>query len=397
MIGTKQWSMWPGNLYSDVDGLLVLGGYDEARVDGAFQQFEVDKDTKDLYVQITKMEFKNSTKTSDLMGGVSRIWAYIEPYAEVVTLPKASYNSWINATMGQYSNVSSRYEWPSIPDGDLIITFNNGHKTTIPAEDLFRRPTAYNAEGTLTVTNTTKYYQRVSQKSDKTDMILGMPFLTQKILVTDWDKGTFSLANAIKTKMSNSERDIKPLCLPAGEPIPASPGPTPEPKRSNVAAIAGGVGGGVGGLLVIGLIAFFVLRKRKNQRKAQAEAQAVRAVSETQQYPAGDPPKYPSVGVYETGQAGAPMNAAAPVYAAQPISELQSPQPTSPQTMHAQPSWRESRTDGYNDNSTVVNSTTSGSERNYNSRSPLDSSYIGATSGPLELPSSHEMHYNTQR
>jgi hypothetical protein len=48
----------------------------------------------------------------------------------------------------------------------------------------------------------------------------------------------------------------------------ASETSTASPAKSNTGAIVGGVVGGVVALAIIGLIAFFVLRKRRNQKAA---------------------------------------------------------------------------------------------------------------------------------
>ncbi|KAI4670227.1 uncharacterized protein J4E79_000508 [Alternaria viburni] len=62
------------------------------------------------------------------------------------------------------------------------------------------------------------------------------------------------------------------------------PSPTPSetstgsPSKSNTGAIAGGVVGGVAALAIIGLIAFFVLRKRRNKKSTEGEMGAAAMV-----------------------------------------------------------------------------------------------------------------------
>jgi hypothetical protein len=53
---------------------------------------------------------------------------------------------------------------------------------------------------------------------------------------------------------------------------------TPGDEKSNTGAIVGGVVGGVVGLAIIGLIIFFVLRKRRNQKPAEGEMGAAAMV-----------------------------------------------------------------------------------------------------------------------
>jgi len=62
------------------------------------------------------------------------------------------------------------------------------------------------------------------------------------------------------------------------------PSPTPSetstgsPSKSNTGAIAGGVVGGVAALAIIGLIAFFILRKRRNKKSTEGEMGAAAMV-----------------------------------------------------------------------------------------------------------------------
>ncbi|KAL1796941.1 hypothetical protein ACET3X_005481 [Alternaria dauci] len=53
---------------------------------------------------------------------------------------------------------------------------------------------------------------------------------------------------------------------------------TPDDKKSNTGPIVGGVVGGVVGLAIIGLIIFFVLRKRRNQKPAEGDMGAAAMV-----------------------------------------------------------------------------------------------------------------------
>ncbi|KAI8641832.1 hypothetical protein BD408DRAFT_443973 [Parasitella parasitica] len=51
----------------------------------------------------------------------------------------------------------------------------------------------------------------------------------------------------------------------------AQPTEIAEPKNGNAATIGGAVGGAIGGTLIVGLIAFFVIKKRKNDKKPSNE------------------------------------------------------------------------------------------------------------------------------
>lgn len=315
VIPTKQWSLWPGNVYDSLDGLLILGGYDDDRRGSAFIEMPVE-DHQPLYIEVTGLDWEHSSgKVTDLMpNDTARMIGALEPFFDWIDLPFESYSTFHDITNGTYNYTLGRYIYEKKPTGTLIVTLSNGMKTTIPSDDLFDYPEAYDEKGRLG--STTYDYQEAKVYSSLTYpegvLWFGQPFLTQKLLVTDFENGRYFLADAVKQDLGSGARNLKPLCTggppPAGETYtdPAILG-TPK-KKMNVAAIAGGVGGGIGGLLVIALIAFFVLRRRK--QKNQAAAQRVPylpEVTQTQTEPPcrgstmSPPPKYMTSGVYETG------------------------------------------------------------------------------------------------
>jgi hypothetical protein len=52
-----------------------------------------------------------------------------------------------------------------------------------------------------------------------------------------------------------------------------------EGGKSNGAVIGGAVGGAIGGLLVIGLIVFFIFRRRRNQKQASRGIETAEVVN----------------------------------------------------------------------------------------------------------------------
>jgi hypothetical protein len=85
-------------------------------------------------------------------------------------------------------------------------------------------------------------------------------------LVMDIEQQQFRLSEAIRQDWGNEGGvALRKLCSGLEAP---QPGP-----KTNVAAIAGGVGGGVGGLLIIALILFLWYRRNKKRRQ-QATGQA---------------------------------------------------------------------------------------------------------------------------
>ena len=300
MIGTKQWSLWTGSPDEKVDGLLVLGGYDEARVAGEFTVFEVDKELKRPFLEVTGISWERTNQDRiDLMPNSSRsMWALPEPVSYYLDVPEESYYKFVDAANFSgdaiYNSTSGNYQFPSVPDGELVITLNNGMKTTISAEELFLHPQKYSSSGVMQVTNDSYYLDRLWPKDNPSStLFLGLPFMSQKVFVADWDAGKFYMADAVKEEQTTTT--VRPLCTSTTT-VPTSPPPTPpldSGRGPNVPAIVGGVVGGVGGLLVIGSIAWFMLRKKK--KPAQ---QATPEVCEPHYRVSSPPPKYATSAVY---------------------------------------------------------------------------------------------------
>jgi hypothetical protein len=297
MIGTKQWSLWTGNVDNNIDGRLILGGYDEARVAGPFTAFDVNEDFNLPYLQATGIAWEATDQdTINLMPNLTDwIWALPEPGSGYLQVPKETYFKFVDVANSTgdaiYNSTSGYYQFYNVPDGNIVITLNNGMKTTIPVRELFRHPQYYDSSGVLQDLNDTFYVTRLWGLDDGSNFYFGLPFMNQKMFVADWDAGKFYMADALKDDQTATT--VRPLCTPptTAPPPPAPPPPHPGP---NVAAIVGGVVGGVGGLLVIGLIAYFVLRKRK---KAKEKAQGVPEFCGSPYSVSSPPPKYTTPGV----------------------------------------------------------------------------------------------------
>lgn len=383
MVGTRQWSLWTGTRNEDVDGLLVLGGYDEARVAGEFTAFEVHDELKRPYLQITGIEWARSEQDSvSLMPNDTKsLWALPEPYTPYLYVPEDSYfkfvelaNSSGDVIFDSYDSDVSLYRFYSVPEGEVIITLNNGMATTILLQDLFYYPYNYNEDGVMQILNDS-YYMSLLWPDDSSNgaLYLGRPFMDQKMFVADWDAGKFYMADAVKDEQTDT--NIKSLCTPSATSTPPRPDSGPD-----IPAIAGGIAGGVGGLLVIGLVAWFVLKRKK-----KAKQQAMPEVSESSNQVSSPPPKYASAGTYPVSEA--PGRYASPPPQHMPPQEMASP-PRSPPPQVA----------SYMQSPMISQGTSPG----HWSGQPADSTYHAGkgftpTSGPLEMPTDYDDRFATSK
>jgi len=281
----------------------MIGGYDEDRVAGTFTSFDINEELGvGPHVEITGMDWEASTgKITNLMPkNTPSMRATLEPARPWLDMPDESYLNFVVATGSTFYNETSGYDqYYQLPGGNLTITLSNGLRTTIPPTDLFDYPKYYNDRGNLEFSNRS-YIQTKALWAGSIDDIkenyyslqLGQPFMMQKLLVTDWDRGTFYLADANKTDLGQGARSLKSLCtggaLPRATPTPLQPLPSSTSNNSgvgsdngtkstntNTGAIAGGVVGGVAGVLIIGFLAFFLVRRRKKQREDQQHVSEV--------------------------------------------------------------------------------------------------------------------------
>lgn len=271
-----------------------------------------------MYLEVTGLEWEFSAgNLTDLMpNDTTKLDVTLEPFRDYITLPYDSMALIVEAYNATYNYTAERYMFDDWPTGNLVVTLAGGEKTVVPAEDLFDWPVQYDSRGYLEYTPDYYYTPKLRSTSYYTGgyyLTFGQPFLTQKVIVADFENGKYHIADAVKQDLGSGARNLKPLCTGGatfsnGSTTP-SPTPLPPKDKVNVAAIAGGVGGGVGGLLVIALIAFFVLRRRKQKKQAGSQQQVpyLPEVTQTQVEPPyrgqtmSPPPKYMTSGVYETG------------------------------------------------------------------------------------------------
>lgn len=373
MVGTRQWSLWTGTPNEDVDGLLVLGGYDEARVAGEFTAFEVHDELKRPYLQITDIEWARSEQdfVSLMPNDTKSLWALPEPYTPYLYVPEDSYFKFVELANSSGDVIFDRFY--SVPDGEVIITLNNGMETTIPLQDLFYHPYEYDEDGVYQILNDS-YHLSMLWPDERTNgpLYLGRPFMDQKMFVADWDAGKFYMADAVKDEQAAT--NIKSLCTPAAITTPRTTTTPPRPTSgSDIPAIAGGVAGGVGGLLVIGLVAWFMLKRKK-----KAKQQAIPEVSEPSNRVSSPPPKYPTAGTY-------PISEAPERYASPP------PQHMSPQEMASPPRSPPPQAASHMQSPMISQGTSSG----HWSGQPAEPMYNAGngftpTSGPLEMPADYD-------
>jgi hypothetical protein len=266
---------------SPIDGLIIVGGYDEARKKGDFVNFTSRPDAP-FIVEIADITWENTPGniTSIFPSGTTTLLGNLEPYYDTIYLPSEVYNIFQSASYATYNDTLRKLVYDSYarPTGTMTVTLSNGYKTQISGSDLFDYPQDYDETGNKHVTNS----DLVAAKLESDDLYpqywlwIGVPFMTMNYVVADIEEKTWMMAPAAREDFGQKTAlELKQLCTPASTstPLPPPPPPpTPSPIQSNpTAAIAGGVGGGVGGLLLIGGLIALILFWRRRKRRAMAQ------------------------------------------------------------------------------------------------------------------------------
>ncbi|KIX05333.1 uncharacterized protein Z518_06205 [Rhinocladiella mackenziei CBS 650.93] len=295
----RSWGLWPGSRAYDqpIDGLLVVGGYDTARVTGEFTSFP-SLDGCYTCLQIEDLSWETDSGSISLFNGsVSALQVSLNPWSETLQMPQELWESFAQVTDGVYDPTFDRltYLASSTPNGNLTVSVKDGYKSSIPASELFTFPRYYDSMGNYTTYNET--YKRaliVNYTNLDTEYnylaTWGMPFLTMNYLVMDVEAKEFRLAEAVRQDFAN-QGGAFPTSLCTGGPPVDSPTPPPDDGDGTpIGAIVGGVVGGVGGLLLIALGMFLFFRRRK--RRGQSAPQTA-ALPPPQNYHQPAPPSAP--------------------------------------------------------------------------------------------------------
>ncbi|KAI2467421.1 acid protease [Annulohypoxylon bovei var. microspora] len=321
------WGRNGGPSASQVDGSLVFGGYDRAKISSGGKYVERLQDSTSpcatqMIVTIADMvlNFPNGTDISIFPESLSTaLTACIVPdYPVLMTLPSDPFvNTFLELTSAaedhersfginyfalRYSTDEKRY------DGDLTIKLQSGlavrvlnDQLVVPDVDI--DPTT--GELVANYTNPDLVINGI-QNINANDMPqLGRQFLSAAYLMVNQDARQFSLwaANPASSEdlvaVDADGVDITASCESNASTIINSSSSIPSPEHTSSSppgTIAGAVVGSIGGLVILGMLAFWVIKKRREaSSKAFNQNQIINPYSETeaQQPPPESKPELP--------------------------------------------------------------------------------------------------------
>lgn len=294
---SRAWGYWAGSvsLLEPRDGLLVIGGYDHARIaKGAkFTNFTSDPGyLGDMTVQVTNMTYDAGNGPVSLFKSSSQAFtAILNSASGSNSLPEEVFYKFGNITDANINEGTDVLSWPSSdpPNGNLTITLDDGgdgYKYEVPFYELFLQQRKYNDQGSMVVKNESFTFTSTANAKVLSSGVpwLGFSVFQSNYMVNRGD-GTFQLApvnrsDAYQISYPNGV-DIRPICnetalANAGGGSSGSGGGGGGGGSSlSGGAIAGIVIGCIAGVaLVAGAVAFWFLRRRRQQRQAQQATSA---------------------------------------------------------------------------------------------------------------------------
>ena len=298
-IASRSYSWWWGlngaSQSAQMDGQIVFGGYDSAKVQGQNYTQPLLKPwlncPSGMSVIISDMElnFPNGTSTS-IMDSPDAITTCIQPeYPIIATLPwKPYYNNFETFTGTQ--NVGRAlgegiafygmiYPTDTVYQGDLTITLSNGFSARFPNDLLVVPQTTVQSDGSI---QTNSSFDEVMLNptlgvNDNDFSILGRYFFQAAYLTVDFDSQTFTLSQAVATSDTKltalgGECSTPYVNVPAGanathtatSPSHSASKEVRRPGGVSTGDIVGAVvGSAFGAALLAALAVMFYMRRRR--------------------------------------------------------------------------------------------------------------------------------------
>jgi hypothetical protein len=263
-----------------VDGNLTIGGYDKARVGGAWTNLTTQagyiNDSCPLQVLVKDIRLNNIHGSFSLIAdSEATVAACVDPLQNQFTFTQTMYDLFANLTdhpvnpaeAGGSNFTQQTYPLENEPlIGNLAVELADGYTTTIPHYEFVSQERGTDTEGKYAVVNASRIMVAAGTTSGAGGgVVLGGVYLSQNYLLVDYANQMFHLAPAVIGKLGDQDHDIIKVCGAAtfDETDHASGSGS---AKSTTGAIVGGVLGGlIAVVAALGLISY--LRRRGEGRR----------------------------------------------------------------------------------------------------------------------------------
>lgn len=282
------------------DGELVIGGYNQARINGPFHNFSLGmnyhlKEPCPLQVLLTNVIVRDAKgRNSSLIPDTgNRVPACINPAENAFLFTKSMYATWAKVThhpSNPPADGSQNFSSQTYPRDaqqyilDLIVVLDGDYEVVIPHHELISLERGNNAQGLYDVVNSSRIQAAVQSTGDGDVFdfpILGGVFLSQQYLLVDYINKRFGLAPAVVDRDVAVASQIISTCadnstltkIPSLASAPSSHG---QHKLSAGAIACLVIGIIIAKALLIALVIYLYRRKQaKNIRDKLAQDKAI--------------------------------------------------------------------------------------------------------------------------
>lgn len=290
-IASRTWSIfwgWVGvEKEHQMNGSLVLGGYDRAKVKGGNlpQKLMYSQDRRTslvIYVTDIIMGFPDGNLTNIYGGsGDTALPMCILPDLKWIQLPDGIWNNFRANVGGTYLSYSrsvlssgepSLYLAENVYAGNISFRLSSGLQITIPNHQLIIPDRTVDQRGQIVFNDSTREIM-VCKKANNSGMPhLGSAFLTSAYMMIDYDEGEFTLweANATTNEDLVAVDHLDTACVPS---------PAPSPRFSG-GSIGGIVIGSVAFAGIIACVIWFLIRRKRRRQDKTADEQKPYAKAE---------------------------------------------------------------------------------------------------------------------
>ncbi|KAH7355279.1 aspartic peptidase domain-containing protein [Rhexocercosporidium sp. MPI-PUGE-AT-0058] len=293
-VPSHSWGYTAGAKYQQkgVVNSLTLGGYDSNRFIPHNVSFNLNTG-KQLLTFVNSISVASSaasnnwTKPVQLLSATDRVSAIIDSSTPYLWLPQAvcerfaqSLGLTYNTALNLYTFDANQTQHDTLGASSLSFTFSLSDISSTPATvDITLPYAAFDLQLTYPAipftnfggANSTKYYFPLRQASNEAQYTIGRAFLQEAYVITDYERNTFSVHQAIHPTDSVGNTSIVSISPPGDSTfsgVPAKSG-----SKLSAGAIAGIAIGAVLFLAISAFLTFFLCRRKRQNKQTDTDSE----------------------------------------------------------------------------------------------------------------------------
>jgi len=265
-----------------VPNSLTLGGYDTKRFIPHNTSFTLNP-SQNPEVYVNSISVQNSSTSTDLVLSPDRVSAVIDSSTPYLWLPKAACDRFASKLGLVYESTLNLYVFPAnssqrdvLGRSNLTFTFSLSDVSVSPNTVTINVPyVAFDLELTFpaipnTVAGTAdaeKYYFPLRQATSEEQYTIGRVFLQEAYLITDYERNTFSVHQALFPASPLQDTSLVSITRPSSSTLSGPPSVKDDGKKKLSTAAIVGISVGAVALIILVTLAIIYCRRRSRRNK----------------------------------------------------------------------------------------------------------------------------------